>query len=326
MQRLDYMDKIADSFLADIFITYREKQYAEEINEKLSSLASLHDNAEQLITPHLLNFSMYKLHICIAYQSYSTNLDNILNILIKYLDPENIACIKEFKFLDINTALAQIELKKELLDYYREYKRHLPNEIGKFNLIAFKKKLATFLGVADWKSLRGKQLPNKTNIDDAINELEICLATQERFLNGDQFTIYLPKNFCKEKILKLCKEINNFLISNQAMEGSHSDVVARVGRYISIRKEYSSVDYDEMERSGVVVPAKRIDAIQEIFTEQEKLRRIAIREEIISSELYRYLNNNLELRGHSAAFYQPTQLIGKEMQQITTVELTNKTK
>ncbi len=311
MQRLDYMDTIADSFLDDIFVTCREKQYAEEINEKISSL---HEIVEQSITPHLLNLSMYKLHISMSYDSYLANFENILDILIKYIDPTQHACIKEFKFLHTNSALKKIKQKEELIGCLYKYKNYLNGESGKFDFKEFKSKLAIVLKKPE-KLVKGRDYPKRQNIEERIKELEFCIATQRRFLHGDQFTIYLLKDFSPEKVLHLCKEINNFLTFQGASEGFHSDVVGRIGRYISLRKEYSTFDYEEMEKAGVVVSDKRIDAIQEIFTEEENVRRVAIRDEIINSDLYSYLSHSAILKYRSLRFYQPAQQLIIETKQ-----------
>lgn len=104
-----------------------------------------------------------------------------------------------------------------------------------------------------------------------------------RFLNSDQFTIYLPLNFDKIHVSTLCMKIDQ-LIQNKHItsSGNISDVAAPITQIINIRQEYLTGDKE------------RIDAVPTASC--DKVKRIQVKKEIETSSFYKQLHSLFNIR------------------------------
>lgn len=100
----------------------------------------------------------------------------------------------------------------------------------------------------------------------------------KRFRDGDQFTLYVPKDYSHENISNLLDAINKFIQEHSITEsGAQSDVAISLTPQINIRLEYFSCGDDK----------KRIDAIQK--DDEQASRRIRAVLELQMHPLYLYL-------------------------------------
>ncbi|GAB4224045.1 MAG: hypothetical protein Tsb005_20560 [Gammaproteobacteria bacterium] len=69
----------------------------------------------------------------------------------------------------------------------------------------------------------------------------------DRYLNGDQFTVYFPveknKTFDLEKIATLCREIDAYCSQHALAPGKHTEVETRVSKYLVLRKDFYKDEY-----------------------------------------------------------------------------------
>ena len=107
----------------------------------------------------------------------------------------------------------------------------------------------------------------------------------KRLLSGDQFTLYFPYDaFDQDKILEMCKEINDTLIENDIKPGVHAPAELPLSPYLSFRLEQFE--------------GKRFDPTLFSVNRETAVRFYAIQSE---SALYKFLSKNLDQKSVSSA-------------------------
>jgi len=133
------------------------------------------------------------------------------------------------------------------------------------------------------ESVRLTQLQDEKQKSQCAASLRLI----KRFLNGDQFTIYLSEGFSKFAVLRLCQDINDYLKQVRATPGERQYVNPGISPFISLRQEYLMCDFDMFNRLGYMDVTKRIESLYE--KPSDLFRREKVREEVVGSSLYKFL-------------------------------------
>lgn len=126
----------------------------------------------------------------------------------------------------------------------------------------------------DEKIEKTKQKRNRLN----ASVIDAALKTQERFLNSDQFTIYLRGNINEHKVLDMCEKINTYLIKNNVKAGNISQAASPLSPYINFRQDYFN--------------GSRVDAVLNNDPSQLNI----VKQEQENSPLYRFLSDKLSIQ------------------------------
>lgn len=249
-----------------------------ESRSKTYQTSDSDSNEDLYPIPDDLAMEKSKLHISLSYEDYKIHKDAIRSIVIKCLQEQDDTAIAEFKMV----ALEKLEEKlQELIDTAEELKRYKSDESQSrdFNKFPLLDKL-----VNSYQLMFRKSLPT-TN--EEIIDLEISIRKRieslERFRDGDQFTLYLPKKYSKRKVKDLCDKVNTYMIENNIVSnGNKSDVAISVTPQINMRLEYFEAGNDK----------KRIDAIKS--DDEPQARRYNAQSALKKNYLYKYLSNNFK--------------------------------
>jgi hypothetical protein len=126
----------------------------------------------------------------------------------------------------------------------------------------------------------GKKLSLLRLHEDTKQKLAMRKQKFDRFLNGDQFTIYFPKNLSLTEIQDLCHKLVDYLKNNNVRSGGISEFAMPITDHLNLRKAYLDDASD-----------KRVDGSMGI-NEEEKAEVIRKSyEEISKDQLYIYLKD-----------------------------------
>ena len=262
-----------------VFIGCKEESYLKKIQDKAERLFLCDENQ---LTPKILEQSPYKLHVSLKIEDYIKHKDKIKEIIITHL--EN-GAINDFKFINNELLKSNIESSEQLLKLASEYKNMLEKSDkpdaeweAKFILA-----LDTRFGV--------DSLPDIAEVIMIINRLNNSIISGRRLLEGDQFTIYLPEGFDKDKIFNLCKDISMHLEMDKAVPGKLLDVESPIGDFINLRQEYLMEDFHSVNECGLMDMHKRISSVKEHDDEIEndRRRRVVIEQE--NSDFYKFIRS-----------------------------------
>jgi hypothetical protein len=288
----------------NFFVNCEEKNNLKKLKQKIKKLSKNH------ITPAILEQSPYKIHISLEPEEYKKYRKEIINIINQYIFK---SALFEYKYVRNKKLKNHIEESKELLDLALTYENNLKNN------------LENKINDATWEIKLIDRLKNHFKIDDLpdmeeiITILNLSIKTDQRFIDSDQFTLYIPENFNKYKIVSLCLRINDYLLKNKVKPGKIFDVESPIGHYLNFRQEFLLEDYNEINKTGIMNLKRRIDTIPLSDDEIEKERRKRVISEQENSKLYRYIKNRFET-SYSYRFFQPkkiTQIPIKEKNQST---------
>jgi hypothetical protein len=234
-------------------------------------------------------YSPYKLHISLSKNAYLEHRDAIITMLTAHLS-KNEGYLKEFKFVDPEQARLKIQEVKDAIKWMSEYKSVLEGRKNKkFDMHDFKMFFSAYYPDIDEFSY-----PELNEVDTYLRCLNDDLNSEKRFLVGDQFTIYIPKNYHYHAILALCNEINAYLTAAKVKPGNHTDIVSLLSSHISLRQPYLMKDYDEFNACQSIDRNKRIDGTPSKDDAAEVIqRRIEVKIEQDKSKLYRKLVKDL---------------------------------
>ena len=285
------------------FIGCKEESYLKSMQQKARQLG-LYDATQ--LTPKILEQSPYKLHVSLAIDDYPKYKDKIKQIIISSLED---GAINDFKF----TSNDIIELKKDrasqLLELIKKYKVLLAE--NKELDASFRQEIICAVGDYFDIANRDRCMPDAYDIKQIIETLNRAITNHERLLSGDQFTIYIPEQFNENKILNLCKKIDDYLTENTARPGKLLDVESPLGNYINFRQDFLMEDFRMVNDTGYMAMDKRIEAVQLHKDEIEIKRREQVVIEQQNSNLYKYINLNLAKSSNqlntSPRFYQQVQ-------------------
>jgi hypothetical protein len=264
-----------------VFIACKEEGHLKKIQDKVQQL-SIHSS--EFLTPKILEQSPYKLHITLDNNEYQNHQEAIKEILITHLEE---GAINDFKLVDNVKLITNVDAAKNLLNLILEYKNILErNEKPDSD---FRDKL--FSALDKFSNRRVEKLPYPKHLDELIKTLNNAILSNQRFIDTDQFTIYIPAAFEPNKILNLCKDVDNYLTANNVIAGQSSDVASPLSKHISLRQEFLMGDFNSINESGCVDLDKRINSVTLYETEQDRRVQVVIEQE--ESDLYLFLLNGL---------------------------------
>jgi hypothetical protein len=220
------------------------------------------------------SISIYKLHITLIAEDYKSHQDAITQIILKYLDDKSMPV---FKYANSDVMVQQ-----------REELEH--------NLQVMLKEI------------------NKANADDElinrIADTKDQILQANRFINSDQFTLYLARNFNKETLGKLCNEIEEYIQEHKLQPGKMYDVESPITKNISLRQIYTLQDYHRMSTlehhqslnlNGVELKDEKIETLASSGKKHLSEKRLIALKEQNESPLYKYLVANVNCPHHSIA-------------------------
>lgn len=267
----------------DIFIAYLEKKYDVDRCRKIDLFSQESDID---YPPQVPGFTAYKLHISLTNTSYLAHKDHLRDIIQEHMS-SSIGGIKEFKMVDIEKTLLKIKKDEDIYNDFKKYLDYLEGKNKYFDLQSFRKKIDKYYQLPD-------ALSKITNIDPEFNYIKLAKRTRKRFLKGDQFTIYIHQGYSHDNLVSLCVAIENYLNEQHASPGFHTDVVVPLGRFISLKKDYLTEDFEEMAKTMRVDESKRIEAVACSPSQEEILKRSKAKSELLNSELYIALKRDME--------------------------------
>lgn len=299
------MDSRNSSYLTEeqgYFIVYTNSDYIENLRKTLSDILSDIIEYQFIDTPKYRDESVYKLHVSLSKESYTIVKEDVIAIILKYLSE---CAINSFKHTDDDLLSSSLNEYTKLLELLLEYESFTERPTNKwiYDYMTFAKPL---VGDAAGK------IEDKTFARQLITSVENIITDLNRFLHSDQFTLYLPSTFQKEIIIKMCNEINNYLLTKKATKGDIFEVESPIGDFINLRQEYLLDDFDQAKKTGDV--SKRINTGSNKIDEETKKKVVSEQE---SSELYQSLKksigpNQTPLRFFNKANYSRTHSISQD--------------
>ncbi|KGP64417.1 hypothetical protein EP47_11660 [Legionella norrlandica] len=282
-----------------VFVGCQEKSYLKKMQKKAWEL-DLYD-ADQL-TPEILEQSPYKLHVSLQNEEYTKHKEKIKEIIITHLEG---GAINDFKFIDDNTLRDKMNSEVQIVQWIAEYK----NMVAKNEKPGLDWENNFLCAINDYFGCRIDSIPDKTDIEKILTRITILIKDGQRLLDGDQFTIYIPENFDRDMIFRLCCEINTYLEQNNVTPGKLLDIESPIGNYINLRQEFLIEDFHSVNREGVIDRNKKIDSVKihNDALENDRRKRVVLEQE--QSNLYQYIigkfpkSPNLQ---NASAFFQPT--------------------
>ncbi len=237
-------------------------------------------------TPSILEQSPYKLHISLQASEYDNYRDEIKAILITQM--EN-GAINEFKFINQKVLRNKMENIKTLLELLPNYQKQLmTNEEIKENMRELK---FAFKAYFNYDLFFASDVEK---INEIIEHLKVALAHCQWLYDGDQFAIYIPEGYDKDKILNLCADITIFLKKNNATPGKSTDVESPLGDYIVLRQEYLMEVFIHANSIGFIDDKDRIYAAKEDDIDKKEIdRRKRVVTEQEGSDLYKHISSKL---------------------------------
>lgn len=158
------------------------------------------DNNMALTNAQLGNVD-YKLHISLSPDSYRQHQQVISDLLINAIKN---GTIKHYKCTKATNIAADLETSRAAL--------------------AALEQEATAWGVESYEAQNREQLIEKMTFD-------------ERFLNGDQYTIYISMHYDQKKLVTLCQTINKALVDLNATPGQFAISESNLTPFISFRQD-----------------------------------------------------------------------------------------
>lgn len=216
-----------------------------------------------------------KLHISMSMGDYLNHHDKVIEFLKNYIKP---TILFQFKHVNISLIHEKQALKNQFFDVFdtaiQDYLLDQKNVAAIRTLIAICTKLefseeeiVSFLSQEDYRNEKIKEITDKKN-----NHL--------RFLDSDQFTLYIPSDFNQKKIYEMCKDIQNFISGLQVVPGRKSDAACPLTPFINVRQEY------------LVGDNERINAV--LTSKSDLNKRQAVLSQIQSHPLYIYLSKKMK--------------------------------
>ncbi len=289
MQRKFLTNCTQDKF----FTQYLEASYTERLRQTKKRFNQF--------TPQDKELSPYKLHVSLHKNDYVKYKDKILEIARSHLEA---GTVNIFKFTNEQEIENTIEYCSEVRDSISEYKKLIArNEEVNFQLEKSFLQIINEYFRKDYDSSL-----DLSTLDNMLLLIGKTIQTAVRFIDGDQFTIYLPADFDRDKIVQLCAELESCLQENQALPGEISDVAVPIGEYTNLRQEFLRQDFEFMNEYGMLLK-KRINAVN--TSELDDYSRTLVVEELNTSSLLNYLRSKLtplaplNEQHASSALFQP---------------------
>jgi hypothetical protein len=192
-----------------IFIGYREEGYARRRFRTDNRLGRSPTPREQEMSP-------YKLHISLSSNDYAKHREAITKVLLSYLSDRN-GELKDFKLVDDSIIRAESKKSLDLIEMLEQL------QASEEANSALEKKLQA--AMTDYYE-EPTDIPGRENIQDWIVSLNEDIKSRDRFLEGEQFIVYIPQDYNEAIFTNLCKKITRYLIKHEVTPGTHSDVAS----------------------------------------------------------------------------------------------------
>ncbi len=219
----------------------------------------------------------------LAHDEYEKHLEQILKIIIKHLNQEAIYSFKHTEHRNVKAIIADAQIMEVRFEEYASFleAKEEPNPDWE----------KEFLNALNYYFRKKYDcIPNGETLNKLLFDINETINDAERFLHGDQFTIYIPENFNPDKILNLCIDLDHYLKTNGVRPGGISDVASALGAYLNFRNEFLLQDIQWMNDNCCVDENRKIYAVNLFNDEHEMERRQLVVEEQEDSELYIFLD------------------------------------
>jgi|GEM_PF-2488884 len=272
------------------FIEISADQYLVRARQHLFSLTE-----DQL---DVFEQNILKLHISLCQEDYPTHQNQLAKILLAYTSKGE---LNGFKYIDSEKLTQMLQKSQALMDKYIQFKALSSSERQNLSW-QWWRELEVLVGE--------KKFYFEHKLTDGIQELiqaeQNFQKSALRFLKGDQFTVYLPENINKEKILEICQTIHNYLFRHNLKGGEVARVSSVFSSHLSLRQEYLHDDFLAIKSGklhGTLRASKRINAVNSIETHSELESEVKREQE--TNPLYQYLLGHLE---HTPSSIKPSNM------------------
>lgn len=170
-------------------------------------------------------FNSLKLHVSIDPNQFYSFKHEIADLITTHLD--KILCFKRVSTNMMEDRLDDFLTIRQLLLKYKEEPHSNIQLTSTINDLLVTNRLG-YLSSYGTKEIE---------IDGLLEKINDGIKALERFKQGDQFTIYLPKNAKKEDVRNLCVELNNFFNENNINPGKIVDISSPITKHISARMD-----------------------------------------------------------------------------------------
>ncbi len=257
----------------NFFISCNELSYIKRIQNKTKD--------PKKMTPLVLEQSPHKIHISLQNASYLEHRDKLCELVKKHLEA---GTINAFKYIENNILNGKIESSTQIINLLLEYqaKQELTPDWENY-----------FIRTINRYFNKNYSLPlEEATFLKMKHQAEALLNDSLRYVDSDQFTIYIPEPFDPAQVLHLCQELNLYLTENQALPGKLIDVASPIGIYLNLRNEFLLIDIQWMNENQTFEMERRINGVKLYNNdfENERRRRVVLEQE--RSEFYSYLHNH----------------------------------
>lgn len=243
--------------------------------------------------PIYTNVGPYKLHVTLAEESYTPEVRAHIQFIIEKYSH----AVSEYKYVDAEKLRGDLDYLNRCIPFLNAIKV----KIGKEEALSVEEKesfaeimhryekpgLHTTQKWGTWRTIKLEDINalTKSVTDEQAQQNRAC----DRFLKGDQFTIYIPPQCDKESILRMCQEINQFLAKQGAIPGETLKTERRLGAGINFRQELLLNDFKALYSDSRWFEYRRISARE---TSESTIEQI--QSEMAQSELFNYLSQNID--------------------------------
>ncbi|MDR3441477.1 MAG: hypothetical protein P4L65_00500 [Legionella sp.] len=222
----------------------------------------------QTRNPAVNGIGPYKLHLTLHKNSYTPEvIEGLISIICKPPNPVESFKYVEFDALERNKKrMGEIEsLMRTVMQRADLFgNRLLPPRMESLTdekIKTLRRVNALLPNSSPWPPYK---TPTQKDIHDLLTQFTVlndeCDKSYKRFMNADQFTLYIPAQSKDDDILALSQEIDSFLTRSGAQPGTAAPTELKVGAFINFRQEILQKDFKHIHTHPADYTSMRISA------------------------------------------------------------------